>query len=272
MISAACRCGELAEYRSGWLCGVPNSRRHRAGESVVPNIWSSAHRLAWLTMAQNRSVCPAIQLAMYPPNEPPIMPVRVSSMSGRACAASVIAIRSVNGRLPQSACPRAMKSRPYPVDSAGSGSSTAYPRAAISHGFHRQDQVFQLDSGPPCTHSSSGAGASAAAAAGSTSQARSAAPSLAVVAISVSQPGSRRRAGRAGQPVRLSRLAGVQPHGCGRAAHGRPQRVYRTPVRGRAQAGIRTVVGGQPGDAGWPATRRADLGAEHRRGGHGRRR
>ena len=53
------------------------------------------------------------------------MPVRVSSMSGRATAASVIAIRSVNGRLPQSACPRATKSRPYPVDRAGSGSSTA---------------------------------------------------------------------------------------------------------------------------------------------------
>ena len=43
---------------------VPNSRRHKAGESVVPNIWSSAHRLAWLTMARNRPVCPAIQLAM----------------------------------------------------------------------------------------------------------------------------------------------------------------------------------------------------------------
>ena len=76
------------------------------------------------------------------------------------------------------------------MDSAGSGSSTAYPRAAISHGFHRQDQVFQLDSGPPCTHSNSGAGLSAAAAAGSTSQARSTAPSLAVVTISVSEPGS----------------------------------------------------------------------------------
>ena len=37
------------------------------------------------------------------------MAVRVPSMSGRATAASVIAIRSLNGRSPQSACPRAMK-------------------------------------------------------------------------------------------------------------------------------------------------------------------
>jgi hypothetical protein len=46
-------------------------------------------------MASNRSVCPAIQLAMYPPNDPPIAAVRVSSTRGWAHAASVAAIRSV---------------------------------------------------------------------------------------------------------------------------------------------------------------------------------
>ena len=83
-----------------------------------------------------------------------------------------------------------MKSCPYPVDRAGSGSSTAYPRAAISHGFHRHDQEFQLDMGPPCTHSTSGAGSCAEAVAGSTSQLRMRAPSSAAVSISSSRPGS----------------------------------------------------------------------------------
>jgi hypothetical protein len=62
---------------------------------------------------------------MYPPNDPPIAAVRVSSMSPRAMTASVIDIRSVYGLPPQLFQPRAMKSRPYPVESAGSGSRTA---------------------------------------------------------------------------------------------------------------------------------------------------
>ena len=51
--------------------------------------------------------------------------VRVSSMSGRCTTASVMAIRSVNGALPHAPQPRWMSCWPYPVDSAGSGSSTA---------------------------------------------------------------------------------------------------------------------------------------------------
>ena len=57
---------------------------------------SSFHALACATTAPNRSVCPAIQLAMYPPKEPPMTAVRVASISGRASAASVTAIRSSN--------------------------------------------------------------------------------------------------------------------------------------------------------------------------------
>jgi hypothetical protein len=91
---------------------------------VGPN-WSSAHRLACVTIARNRSVCPATQFAMYPPKDPPIAPVRVASMSSRAIAASVAAMRSVYGAAPQAPQPRCTKSCPYPVDRAGSGSSTA---------------------------------------------------------------------------------------------------------------------------------------------------
>ena len=58
-----------------------------------------------MTIARNRSVCPATQLAMYPPNEPPIAAVRVSSMSSRASAASVIAMRSVYGAAPHAPQP-----------------------------------------------------------------------------------------------------------------------------------------------------------------------
>ena len=94
------------------------------------------------------------------------------------------------------------------MDRAGSGSSTAYPRAAISHGFHRQDQVFQLDSGPPCTHSRSGAGDCAAAPSGSTSQARIGVPSLARASTSASRPGrSGAPAGPASQPGSPGSLA-----------------------------------------------------------------
>ena len=46
------------------------------------------------------------------------------------------------------------------------------------HGFHRQCQPFQLLSGPPWIHSSSGAGVVAAAPSGSTSQARRGVPSV----------------------------------------------------------------------------------------------
>lgn len=58
------------------------------------------------------------------------------------------------------------------------------------HGFHRQDQSFQLDSGPPWIHSRNGAGFSAEAPRGSTSQARIVAPSSAVAVTSVRVPGS----------------------------------------------------------------------------------
>ena len=56
---------------------------------------SRSHRLAWVTIARKRSVWVAIQLAMYPPKEPPIAAVREASMSGRCSAASTAAIRSV---------------------------------------------------------------------------------------------------------------------------------------------------------------------------------
>jgi hypothetical protein len=59
-----------------------------------------------------------------------------------------------------------------------------------SHGFHRQCQVFQLPSGPPCTHSTSGAGAASGVVSGSVSQDRTVAPSAAVAVTSVSEPGS----------------------------------------------------------------------------------
>ena len=64
VMADTCRSGELSAYRSGWVAGDPSWRRHSAGQSVVPNICSRAHRPAWLTMARNRVVCPAIQLAM----------------------------------------------------------------------------------------------------------------------------------------------------------------------------------------------------------------
>ena len=53
------------------------------------------------------------------------MATRSASRSGRASAASVTAMMSAYGRAPHSRCARAMKPSPYPVDSAGSGSSTA---------------------------------------------------------------------------------------------------------------------------------------------------
>ena len=78
-----------------------------------------------MTIASNRSVCPATQFAMYPPNEPPIAAVRASSTSARAQTSSVIAMRSVYGAAPHAPQPRWMNFWPYPVDSAGSGSRTA---------------------------------------------------------------------------------------------------------------------------------------------------
>ena len=83
-----------------------------------------------------------------------------------------------------------MKSQPYPVEIAGSGSSTAYPQAAASHGFHRHDQAFQEPNGPPWIHSRNGAGDSAEAPSGSTNQARSGEPSSAVAVTSVREPGT----------------------------------------------------------------------------------
>ena len=76
------------------------------------------------------------------------------------------------------------------MDSAGSGSSTAYPRATRIHGFHRHDHAFHEPSGPPWIHSSSGAFWSALAPSGSASHARTRRPSCVVVSTSVSVPGS----------------------------------------------------------------------------------
>ena len=61
----------------------------------------------------------------------------------------------------------------------------------MSQGFHRQDQEFQLDIGPPWTHRTSGAGFSALAPSGSTSQLLMFVPSATVVATSVIVPGTR---------------------------------------------------------------------------------
>ena len=58
-MSSTNRCGELAAAISGVI-----SRPQYHGASVVGPNWSSAHRLACVTMALNRSVCPATQLAM----------------------------------------------------------------------------------------------------------------------------------------------------------------------------------------------------------------
>src|ERR671912_549630 len=69
-IASACRLGELTAV----ISGVISRSQYQAASVVGPN-WSSDHRPAWLTIARNRSVWPAIQLAMYPPKEPPIAAV-----------------------------------------------------------------------------------------------------------------------------------------------------------------------------------------------------
>ena len=94
----------------------------------------------------------------------------------------------------------------------------------MTHGFHRQCQPFQLLSGPPWIHSSSGAGAVADAPSGSTSQARSGVPSAAVAVTSVSVPGSGGRR-RPGSGVGGTGAVGVEPDRCGRGVDGAAQRV-----------------------------------------------
>ena len=64
LILAIWRCGEFSSYISGSVSGSRNCGRQNIGWSVVPNIWSSIHSPAWLTIALNRSVWPAIQFAM----------------------------------------------------------------------------------------------------------------------------------------------------------------------------------------------------------------
>ena len=49
--------GSYGGYMANWIAG-------HSGRSVVPNIWSRAHSPAWLTIARNLPLCPAIQLAM----------------------------------------------------------------------------------------------------------------------------------------------------------------------------------------------------------------
>ena len=56
----------------------------------------------------------------------------------------------------------------------------------MTHGHQRQDHEFQLISGPPWIHSSSGAGASAEAPSGRTSQDCTRLPSAAVASTSCS--------------------------------------------------------------------------------------
>ena len=146
------------------------------------------------------------------------------------------------------------------MDSAGSGSRTAYPRAAISHGFHRHCHAFQLLSGPPWTHSSSGAGESADAPSGSTSHDRSAVPSSAVAVTSVRRAGQRRGLGRCREEHRL--LVGrrrVDADRGGEAVDAAAQRVHRRAVGGHRQVGVGAVVAGQPDDG------PVELDAEHGR-------
>ena len=133
------------------------------------------------------------------------------------------------------------------------------------HGFHRQCQPFQLFSGPPWTHSSSGAGVVAVAPSGSTSQARSGVPSSAVVVTSVRLPGSAGAGGGRGQRNRDA--GGIEPDRGGRGVDGRPQRVDGA-VRADDRVGVRAVVVGQPGDGA-----AGEVDAEERRapavvGGH----
>src|SRR5579859_1330906 len=60
----------------------------------------------------------------------------------------------------------------------------------MSHGFHRHDHAFQLNTGPPCTHSSSGAWAVSDAPSGSTSQPLITVPSAAAADTSSTRPGT----------------------------------------------------------------------------------
>ena len=88
----------------------------------------------------------------------------------------------------------------------------------MTHGLHRQDQPFQLLSGPPWIHSSSGRGAVAEAPSGSTSQARSGVPSAAVAVTSVSVPGSAARGAGCGSSRVLAGAVGSSRTGAGGAS------------------------------------------------------
>jgi hypothetical protein len=63
-IRSAKRCGEFSAYQSGCSSGRPNQVSHWSATSAVPFFWSSAQVPEWVTIAPNRSVCPAIQLVM----------------------------------------------------------------------------------------------------------------------------------------------------------------------------------------------------------------
>ena len=81
---------------------------------MVACCWSSAHSPACVTIAANRSVCPAIQFVMKPPKDAPSNASRCGSTSGRASTASstrldltpddvgAVGPRAVDGRLPVS--------------------------------------------------------------------------------------------------------------------------------------------------------------------------
>ena len=56
---STCRCGEF----SSAISAVISLSQYCAASVVGPN-WSSAQRLAWVTIALKRSVWPATQLAM----------------------------------------------------------------------------------------------------------------------------------------------------------------------------------------------------------------
>ena len=57
-------CGEFSAYQSGWSAGRPNQVSQLCATSAVSFFWSSAQVPEWVTIAPNRSVCPATQLVM----------------------------------------------------------------------------------------------------------------------------------------------------------------------------------------------------------------
>ncbi len=95
----------------------------------------------------------------------------------------------MNGAAPQFTQPRWIIAWPYPSEIAGSGPTTAYPRATRMCAFQRQCHEFHEPSGPPWTKTTSGAGASAEAPAGLISHEPIEVPSAAVAVSRSAIPG-----------------------------------------------------------------------------------